>query len=61
MPCCVNGIYLCNFLLADTGDSFSEVTGLKLKPTEMTKRKLRKFQETRTSTPRLFQAKVYLT
>lgn len=33
MPCCVNGIYLGNFLLAYVDDSFSEVTRLKLKPT----------------------------
>lgn len=35
MPCCVNGICSGNFLLAYVGNSFSEVTGLKLKPTEM--------------------------
>lgn len=35
MPCCVYGIYLGNFLSAYVGDSFPEVTGLKLKPTGM--------------------------
>lgn len=35
MPCCVNGIYSSNFLLAHVGDSFSEGIGLKLKSTGM--------------------------
>lgn len=39
MPCCVKGIYSGNFQLAYVGDSFSEVTELKLKPTGMPDRK----------------------
>lgn len=62
MPCCVNGIYSGNFLWAYVDHSFSEVTGLKLKPTGIPdQNKTEEVSQKETSTPRPFQAKVYLT
>lgn len=65
MPCCVNGYHNVNsgnFLLAYLDDSFSEVMGLKLKTAGIPdQNKTEEASEKETSTPRPFQAKIYLT